>query len=274
MFSITERDRLRALLISAARADDRITGIALTGSASIGAEDRWSDIDLAFGFAAGTELGAAIAGWTAVMYADHGTVHHLDVVSGPTTYRVFLLASTLQVDLAFAPEAEFGANAPTFRLLSGRAVPRAQARPPDAVELIGLAWLYGLHARSSIARGRVWQAEYMVSGVRDHVLALACLRHGLPAAQGRGMDRLPADVTGPLAGALVRSLNVAEIGRAFRVATHALLTEIGQVDAALAERLNSTLRELADPELAPGVSPPKSAGPGLTGRNEGRQVRH
>jgi len=247
VFTITERDRLRALLISAARADERITGVALTGSASIGAEDRWSDIDLAFGFAAGTDLGAAIAGWTAVMYADHGAVHHLDIISGATTYRVFLLANTLQVDLAFAAEAEFGANAPTFRLLSGQAVPRAQARPPDAAELIGLAWLYGLHARSSIARGRVWQAEYMVSGIRDHVLALACLRHGLPAVQGRGMDRLPADVTGPLAGALVRSLDAAELGRAFRVTTLVLLTEIGEVDAALAERLSRTLGELAGP---------------------------
>jgi hypothetical protein len=250
LFSISERDRLRALLISSARADERITGIALTGSASIGAEDRWSDIDLAFGFAAGTELAAAIAGWTAVMYADHGAVHHLDVISGGTTYRVFLLASTLQVDLAFAPEAEFGATAPTFRLVSGKAVPRAQARPPDPAELIGLAWLYGLHARSSIARGRVWQAEYMVSGVRDHVLALACLRHGLPAAQGRGLDRLPAEVTGPLAGALVRRLDVAELGRAFGVVMEVLRAEIGHVDAVLAERLSVTLRELARPGTA------------------------
>jgi hypothetical protein len=46
----------------------------------------------------------------------------------------------------------------------------------------------------------------MVSGVRDHVLALACLRHGLPAAQGRGMDGLPPAVTAIIAGALVRSL--------------------------------------------------------------------
>src|SRR6202044_1608646 len=236
---------LRALLISSARADERITGIAVNGSASIGAEDRWSEIDLAFGFAAGTELAGAIADWTAVMYADHHPVHHLDVVSGATTYRVFLLASTLQVDLAFASEAEFGANAPTFRLLSGKAVPRPQVGPPDAAELIGLAWLYGLHARSSLARGRVWQAEYMVSGVRDHVLALACLRHGLPAGQGRGLDRLPAEVTGPLGGALVRGLDVGELERAFGVATQALLTEIGQVDAALAARLSPALRELA-----------------------------
>jgi hypothetical protein len=271
MFTVAERDGLRAALISAARADERITGVALTGSASLNAEDRWSDIDLAFGFAAGTDLGEAIAGWTAVMYADHGAVHHLDVIRGATTYRVFLLASTLQVDLAFAPEAEFGAIAPTFRLLSGKAVPRVLAAPPDAAELIGLAWLYGLHARSSIARGRLWQAEYMISGVRDRVLALACLRHGRPAVEGRGIDRLPPEVTGPLAGALVRTLEGAELARAFLVATEALLTEIGEVDAALAGHLASTLRELAVTAQRP-VNAQRS---GLAGDHGGqtRQVR-
>jgi hypothetical protein len=125
MFTETERDELRAALVAAARADERITGAALTGSASVGNEDRWSDIDLAFGFAAGTDLGAAIADWTAVMYSDHGAVGQVDIISGAVTYRVFLLASTLQVDLAFAPAADFGAVAPTFRLLFGTAVQRA-----------------------------------------------------------------------------------------------------------------------------------------------------
>jgi hypothetical protein len=245
MFTETERDELRAALVAAARADERITGAALTGSASVGNEDRWSDIDLAFGFAAGTDLGAAIADWTAVMYSDHGAVGQVDIISGAVTYRVFLLASTLQVDLAFAPAADFGAVAPTFRLLFGTAVQRAQSAPPDAVELIGLAWLYGLHARSSIARGRGGQAEYMISGVRDYVLALACLRHGVPAVQGRGLHLLPADVTGPLAGALVRSLDAAELSRAFGVATEALVMEISHVDAELAKRLYGPLRELA-----------------------------
>jgi hypothetical protein len=251
MFSIAERTALRAALITAARTDQRITGIALTGSGALGTEDRWSDIDLAFGFAAGTDLGAALRHWTAVMYADHGAVDHMDVISGGVTYRVFLLASTLQVDLAFAPAAEFGAVAETFRLLFGTAVPRPPSPSPTAAGLIGLAWLYALHARSSLARGRGWQAEYMISGVRDYVLALACLRHGLVAVQGRGLHLLPPDVTGPLADALVRSLDRDELGRAFGVVTRALITEIDHVDVALAQRLAGPLRELAEPEDPP-----------------------
>jgi hypothetical protein len=109
-----------------------------------------------------------------------------------------------------------------------------------------MAWLHALHARSSLARRRVWQAEYMISGVRDHVLALACLRHGSRAVQARGIDDLPPEVTAAVAGALVSSLDPGELARAFRAATAALLAEIGQVDDGLARRLSAVLGELAD----------------------------
>jgi hypothetical protein len=62
----------------------------------------------------------------------------------------------------------------------GASKPSQTEELPSPSELIGMGWLYALHARSSIARGRVWQAEYMISGMRDQVLALACLRHRLP----------------------------------------------------------------------------------------------
>ena len=250
MFTPEERTRLRDALVARARADARITGAALTGSASRDAEDRWSDIDLALGVAAGADFGPVMADWTAVLYREHGAADHLDVVSGAVVYRVFLLASTLQVDIAFAPEDEFGPRAPTFRLLFGRVGDRVAAAAGTAeagrvAELIGMAWLYALHARSSLARGRVWQAEYMISGVRDHVLALACVRHGVPAVQGRGMDQLPAEVTAAFAAALVRSVDGAELERAFRAVTESLIAEIGLADAALAVRLTGVLRELA-----------------------------
>lgn len=243
MFTPAERGRLRDVLIATARADARITGCALTGSGSLGREDRWSDIDLALGIASDADISAVIADWTELMYRDLA-VHHMDVTSGSTTYRVFLLSSTLQVDIAFAPAHEFGPSASTFRLVFGKPADRPWPSPPTAAELIGLGWLYALHARSSIARCRVWQAEYMISGVRDYVLALACLRHGLSPHQGRGMDQLPPSVTRSLAEALVRSLDLQELSRAFRVAIHALLAEIAHTDGGLAIRLAEPLEEL------------------------------
>ena len=244
MFTPEDRARLRDALIAAARADPRITGAALTGSASVGAEDRWSDIDLALSVAGGADAGRVVADWTERMYRDGGAVHHLDVYLGDTLFRVFLLANTLQVDLAFWPEAQFGAIGPTFRLLFGTANERPFRPPPAAAGLIGMGWLYALHARSSIARGRAWQAEYMVSGMRDQVLALACLRHGVPAVEGRGIDRLPPEATAAVAAGLVRSLDAAELRRAFGVVSEALLAEVGRADAGLAGRLSAPLKEL------------------------------
>jgi hypothetical protein len=244
-FSPGDRAALREGLIDAARRDARISGVALTGSAALDAEDRWSDIDLAFGIATSADRSALIAEWTDRMYGAHGAVHHMDMTAGTALFRVFFLRSTLQVDLAFWPESEFGAIAPTFRLVSGTARDRPRSPAPSTDSLVGMGWLYALHARSSIARGKAWQAEYMISGVRDHVLALACLRHGLPAVQGRGMDSLPPELTESFVGSLVRSLDVAELRRAFTRSCELLLAEVEAVDAALARRLAGPVLALA-----------------------------
>ncbi len=246
MFTPEARTQLRDTLIAAARDDSRVTGAALTGSAALGREDEWSDIDLALAVAADADYSQVVADWTERMYRDHGVVHHTDVRFGATLFRVFLLASTLQVDIAFWPATEFGAIGPTFKLLFGTAHERPAPPAPTAIGLIGMAWLYALHARSAIARGRVWQAEYMISGIRDQVLALACLRHGLPAVQARGIDRLPPEAANALADALVRSLNPNELRRAFAAVTDALVAEIERIDHGLARRLAAPLRELVE----------------------------
>ncbi|MBO0827399.1 MAG: nucleotidyltransferase domain-containing protein [Streptosporangiales bacterium] len=245
MFTVAERARVRDGLVELAREDPRITGAALTGSGASRREDEWSDIDLALCLARDARADEVVADWTRTLYERHGAVHHVDITSGDTLFRAFLLASTLQVDVAFWAADEFGPTAPTFRLLFGTANEQPQSRPPDAAELVGTGWLYALHARSSLERGRVWQAEYMIGGVRDHVLALQCLRHGVPIEQGRGIDQVPADVTAPLAATLVASLDDGELRRAFRSAVDALLAEAARADPALATRLTEPLRELA-----------------------------
>lgn len=246
MFTTGDRARLRSWLLERAARDRRITGVAITGSAAESREDRWSDIDLAFGVSAGAEFAEVLADWTAPMYGQHGAVHHIDVAAGPWIYRVFFLASTLQVDLAFVPESEFRALAPSFRLVSGKA---AEPRTPSAASIewiIGMAWLHALHARSSIARGKLWQAEYMISGMRDHALALACVRHGLPAVHARGIDELPESISTPFAATLVRHLDADELARAFRALTLALLGEIESSGAGLAARLRDPLLSVLD----------------------------
>lgn len=244
MYTPQDRERVRAALIAAARADPRIGGAALTGSASVGREDRWSDIDVAFGITDGSQIPSALEDWTARMYAEHAAVHHMDVRAGTWLYRVFMLANSLQVDIAFAPQADFAAKAPTFKLLFGKAIERPHPAPRTAEDLIGWAWLYALHVRSALARGKLWQAEYMVSAARDSVLAVACGRLGLSVADARGMDQLPVTVTEPMRAALVTSLNASEVARAFGVVIDQLSAEIRAADATLAARLEPALLDL------------------------------
>lgn len=245
MFTPDERDHLRELIVADGRADPRISGAAITGSAALGHVDEWSDIDLFFGVEDPEQLPGVMKAMTDLMYREHEAVHHFDVVAGPATYRVFLLASTLQVDLAFTPASSFGAAAPSFKLLFGEAVERPHVTPPPAMSLLDYGWLYAVHARSCIARGKVWQAEFMIHNVRDQAIAAACVRHGLPAREGRGMDRLQAEEKKTFEGALARSLEPSELRRAMGVAIECLVAEIAHADAEVARRIGPVLAELA-----------------------------
>lgn len=220
-------------------------GAAVTGSASHDAEDRWSDIDLFFGIVDGIALETVLGDWTAFMCDELGARHHFDVRNASAVYRVFLLPDCLEIDLAFTPASKFGAVGPTFQAIFGEAVePRAIApAEPDAI--IGLSWHHVLHARISIERGKLWQAEYWISAVRDHTLALACLRLGHPADYAKGADDLPSEIGASLEAALVRDLSVEELGRALRVAVSGLLRELYETDRGLADQLRDPLGELA-----------------------------
>ena len=233
--------------MSRARADPGVDAAALVGSSATGQTDRWSDIDLAMSMSGERDHAETIAQWTDRMYGEHGAVHHVDIVGENTHYRVFLLPSTLQVDLSFWTSGDFRALGDRFRLLFGASQPSGGEALPTASELIGMGWLYALHARSSIARGRVWQAEYMISGLRGQVLALACLRRRLPVFEGRGADRLPVEILDSVLPALVRSLDPPELQRALEAAGEMLLAEAQQIDPSLTSRIAVTVRALSGP---------------------------
>jgi len=222
MFTIQFRNHVRHLLLELARADARVTGGAITGSTALGASDAWSDIDVAFGIAEGNRLEAVMDDWTQTLDQELGVLNHFDLhASKKRISRVFLLPGGLEVDVAVMPSSDFGAFGPEFRAVFGTASRQETAPQPEASSLIGLGWLHVFHARAAIERNKPWKAEYWISGVRDQVIALACLRLGENAIYWRGVDRLPASVTDPFAGALVRSLDTQELRRALAVGTSA-----------------------------------------------------
>ncbi|HEY7199551.1 MAG TPA: hypothetical protein VIC57_05040 [Candidatus Dormibacteraeota bacterium] len=242
MFGVDDRERVRERLIGMARADPRVESAAAVGGSAEGG-DRWSDLDLTFGLAAGASMADVLAGWTRVLRTELGALTLFDLPFRSSIYRVFLLPGSLQVDLSFTPGSEFGPYGPRFALIFGAATEREPVQPPSPRHLLGVGVHHAVRGRICVERGRAWQAEYWISAVRDHALSLACLRHGLPHDLGRGFDQLPEDVRERAAGALVRSLARPELLRALGAAVDALLREAEGVHEEAA-RLEAELRDL------------------------------
>jgi hypothetical protein len=246
MFSVEERDRVRARLLELAEADPGVVAAAITGSHATGEGDRWSDIDLAF--AVDGELAAALGRWTELLCGEFGALHHWELPFGGTIYRVFLLSGGLEVDLAFMPAAEFGPRGPAWQTVFGAAVRPGPSAPPRRDDLVGLGWHHVLHARACIERGRPWQAEHWIGALRGQILALACLRLGHPTGYAKGADLLPPRLKASLAPTLVCSLEEAELRRALAAAAAALVAEVERTDAGLATRLRPILSDLGEVE--------------------------
>jgi predicted nucleotidyltransferase len=242
VFSPEEREQVRQRLLEAAEADPGVVGAAFTGSVVAGAQDDWSDIDLALGIDG--ELAPALERWAELLDRDFGALHHWDLPWGSSVYRVFLLPGWLEVDIAFTPAADFGPRGPNWRTVFGETVDVAPNAPVPQDELVGLAWHHVLHARACVERGKPWQAEWLISALRDHVLSLGCLRLGHITRFAKGADLLPPELAEPVEAALVRSLDETELRRALAAATEAFAAELERVDPALAAALQPMLAEV------------------------------
>lgn len=245
MFSATDRATIQSGLIARAAADQRVVGAALVGSAAWGTQDDWSDIDLALQLDDGVDEQQLVDEWTQAIHDEHGLSDTHDVRAAGARYRVFLLSSSLQIDVSFWPHDKFRATEPGFRVLFGTPNAPTQPAPPDASAITGMGWLYALHARSSIARGKLWQATTMLDGLRSQVLALKCARVGLNAWQGREIDRLPNDDLAMLEATLIGRLVADDLDRARIALTRLLLDEVAKSDPDRARRLQPAIDTLA-----------------------------
>lgn len=209
--------------------------------------DRWSDIDLALQLAPAADLGAVVGRWTDLLQERGPVAGHLDIGAGEALYRVFLLSDSLQVDLSFWPAGSFGSTGEPFEVLFGQASGSSSVEPVDVGVLVGWGWLYALHARSALARGKVWQALQMVDGLRDQLIALACLRRELQPFEGRGVDQLPAEELAALMEAVAPGPDVLPLRAALAAGLELLHQEVGRVDVDWAKRLGPALAELGRP---------------------------
>lgn len=246
MFTEQYRERVQDYVLGLAAADERVTASAVVGSLALSEGDRWSDLDLTFAVSERFKVVDVLADWTRKLMQEFDAIQLFDLVTGPSTYRVFLLPGCLQFDLSFTSASQFGASGPKFRLLSGTAIKKPHIQPTPAEELFGYAVHHAVRARICIERGRFWQAEYWISAARDYALSLACRRRNLSPFHGRGFDDLPSEVRERFAGGLVGSLQRDALLVALRVIVEGLLQEArdlmeqaGKVEARLREILES-----------------------------------
>jgi hypothetical protein len=190
--------------------------------------DRWSDLDLTFAVADALPVTDVLGDWTRRLADEVGAVELFDLPSGASIYRVFLLpdaSSSISPSRRLRPSARRARSSDccSARPWRSRTCSRPTRMSSSATPCITRC------ARFCIERGRYWQAEYWVSGVRDYALSLACRARGLPTSHGRGFDELPDDVRDGFADALVLSLERDELLRALGSAIAGLLREASEV---------------------------------------------
>lgn len=242
-YTVDERNRIQARLLEFAHTDSRIVAGALLGSLAKGAGDQWSDLDLSFGLAAGTDIDGVLVDWTAHMVREFNAAHLFDLPYLSSIYRVFMLPNNLQIDLSFTPESDFGAFGPKFHLLFGSAVERKRPPLPTPHHMFGLAVHHAVRARICIERERYWQAEYWIAAIREEALRLACHRLGLELSEARGYDKLPQELLAQAQATLVRVVERDELLRSLGAAVELLLHETDEVRD-LALQVEAQLRDL------------------------------
>jgi len=251
VFSASEREALRARLEAFARIDERVSAAAVLGSAARGEVDAWSDIDLAVRLVPGTELELVADAWTARVAETEQVVDHLDIRASGALYRVLLLTSSLQVDLSFWPHDQPLAGGSPVVVLFGD-VPVSPMGPAaglhESRSAVRMGWLYALHVRSALGRGRCWQALWMLESIRDVVVGLYCRRLDLPPSEGRGVDRLPGDLLDGLVRSHPDRVEPEALSTSFEVLVGLLLEEAERHGVQMSADLTRVVVELTRQE--------------------------
>ncbi|MCA1830074.1 MAG: hypothetical protein ABR552_11760 [Actinomycetota bacterium] len=246
MFTVEQRNEVRAHIIEMARSDPRVVSGAEVGSLTLNPNERWGDLDLTFGLADGAAVEDTMQDWTERLRR-FGAVTLFDLPHRGTFYRVFLFPENLQVDLSLSP-GRVAAMGPKLTMLFGDAIEHLGASPVDPHEILGLAVHHALRARLSVERARMHHAVYYVGELRNETLSLAAVRRELPPRYGRGFDDLPAELLARATTTFVRSAERDEILRALFAGIEILIDEArGLDDAAELER---RLRALMSHTLA------------------------
>jgi predicted nucleotidyltransferase len=233
----TEHDRFEVSrkLINLLKADNRIEGIVLVGSAAVGYFDEFSDIDLVAVVNLQHSTQEVFEYWKQTIQKVLTPVNYFEVEYNKNNFLAgFLLPGCLEVDFGVVSLNELIAKKERWKVIHDRTgiiETRLQKswgeRKIEDPLLIGLqlssVWHYIIQAVVSIQRNQLWRAKHNLEEVRNRGLRLAGLRHGLVVSHFREIDRLPQDVKEKFEQSIPPVLTAQEIMTSLKATTNCFL---------------------------------------------------
>lgn len=84
----------------------------------------------------------------------------------------------------------------------------------------------------------------MLEALRNNLIAMYCLRHGLATHEGRGVDALPGSLRSELTSTLITSTDHDDLRRVFGTLIDSILREAARQSLIVPAGLDQTLDEL------------------------------
>jgi predicted nucleotidyltransferase len=255
-FTPEQRQATLDRLLAAFETDDRIAGVIVVGSGSVGFGDAYSDIDLDVVMHAADDVAPVVADWTARIGEMFDVWGRFGVDYAPDSFlRGYLLENYLELDIGFVHLGNLAAGKWRWRVAFDRSgqIEDIQQRTwaahqgPDVRaeydKAVGSIWHYVLHVAVAARRGTIWRALHDLDTVRQMAIAMAGLRHELNVKRARYADELPAEFRAALERSLPGSATPEAVMGALRAATECFFSEARAVAQTLGVEPPDTLAE-------------------------------
>lgn len=250
LFTPKYRQRVLERLIAHFQSDARIAGVLIVGSAAVGFDDGYSDIDLCVVVANEAERSAVFKDWGKRLHNLFFVLHHLDVVKGEKgLLHVFLLEGFLEVDLGFESLETLTARRTRWRVaydhsgtleeLLRTSWEKSQKNRNHLIRnqyknRLDAVWHYIMHAVVAVQRNLPWKAIAEIEELRRQVIELRGLRENLETKRYRYVDRLSPEFLKTLHQTFVSpQSSSADIMTAVRHLSHCFFEEARALDATL-----------------------------------------
>jgi hypothetical protein len=86
VFTVEQRNAVRARMLRLAEEDERVVAGAAVGSLAVGTGDRFSDLDLTFGIADGVPVAQALDAWTRTLSEELDAVQLADLTAAARSH--------------------------------------------------------------------------------------------------------------------------------------------------------------------------------------------